>query len=383
MSSSSSPTCTPTWTIHDFYCGLGGWSCGVAAHLRSIGATDAAFHGYEMDAELLRQWERNVRAAGFAAVAHHVTIGAETADELLPEETGRLLVHFSPPCVVHSRARRTAPTDEEAAGGAASLRFALDAVVRKRYKRFSIENVATESVKRVVDEYTRLHPWLHARPVCAGDYGCASDRLRLFVAPRGALDAVGRHPTSSTAALDALARHGLAPPHGATHIRNANTDTQKHRPITGRSFTIIASHPLVWTDGRETVRCISVEESAALVGFPPAWKPNANKKFGMRGVGNAVAPCVAQLLAQYLVQRTTAPGAPAAPAAPAAPQPEQAETPLPHATTLLVVESLAQAIAGLKRRVDMLEGEWQHRNAVHVNACGENSLEVGSQELNR
>ena len=64
------------------------------------------------------------------------------------------------------------------------------------------------------------------------------------------------------------------------------------------------------------------------------------------------------------VQRTTAPAAPAAPAAPtapAAPQPEQAETLLPHATTLLVVESLTQAVAGLKRRVDMLEGEWQHR----------------------
>ena len=50
-----------SWVVHDFYCGLGGWSCGVAAHLRSIGASDAEFHGYEMDAELLRQWERNVR----------------------------------------------------------------------------------------------------------------------------------------------------------------------------------------------------------------------------------------------------------------------------------------------------------------------------------
>ena len=68
MSSASSPTCAPSsWAIHDFYCGLGGWSCGVAAHLRSIGASDAEFHGYEMDAELLRQWERNVRAAGFVA----------------------------------------------------------------------------------------------------------------------------------------------------------------------------------------------------------------------------------------------------------------------------------------------------------------------------
>lgn len=333
------------FTVHDYYCGLGGWSCGVAVYLQSIGAKDVTFHGYECDIELLDQWAVNVRTFGFAAVKHHTTIGIDT---IFPEETENMLIHFSPPCTTHSRARRAPPTEAEALDGAASLRLVLDAIVEKRYRRFSIENVSVSSVERIVGEYTAPHRHIMAVSLCASHYGCASDRMRLYVAPRAVVEAVKAHPTSSTTVVEALAAHGLVPPVGATHIRNANSDTKAHRPVTGTSFTLLASHPLVWTNGTDTVRCMTPRESAAIIGFHKKWaltNVKAQQSVNMRGVGNAVAPCVASVFAKYLHEYDETTGGDS---------PALADAPVGSLDAL--VEALVDArSANLKRKLDEME----------------------------
>ena len=56
------------------------------------------------------------------------------------------------------------------------------------------------------------------------------------------------------------------------------------------SFTVTASHPLIWStrDGT-TVRCCTVAESAVLMGFPRGWQLPQGSRAGLRAVGNAVA----------------------------------------------------------------------------------------------
>ena len=35
----------PPFAVHDYFCGLGGWSCGVAQYFSDAGIQDAEFHG--------------------------------------------------------------------------------------------------------------------------------------------------------------------------------------------------------------------------------------------------------------------------------------------------------------------------------------------------
>ena len=60
------------------------------------------------------------------------------------------------------------------------------------------------------------------------------------------------------------------------------------------AFTVTASHPLIWClrDGT-TVRCVTVAESAVLMGFPPDWRLPQGSRAGLRAVGNAVPPPLA------------------------------------------------------------------------------------------
>ena len=61
------------------------------------------------------------------------------------------------------------------------------------------------------------------------------------------------------------------------------------------AFTVTASHPLIWcTRDGATVRCLTVAESALLMGFPPGWQLPRGSRAGLRAVGNAVPPPLAE-----------------------------------------------------------------------------------------
>lgn len=338
--------------IHDYYCGLGGWSCGAATYFKSIGINDVEFHGYEIDGVLLERWQFNLQTMGFKAVKHEVRIDKQT---IFPDDADELMIHFSPPCVVHSRARRTPPTPEEAQDGVDSLKLVLQTIVNKAYKRFSVENVCTTGVERIVKEFTEPNRWMKSVALCASHHGCGSDRVRLFVLPSQVAEAVSRVPNTTQSILDALAEHRLVPPQGATHIRNANSDTKRHRPLSGTSFTILASHSLTFTDGRETIRGLSPEESAALMSFPIEWTllPGKQKKKNLIGVGNAIAPRVSHLLAKCLYETQIPVGATAVPPVTTASTPLVATNPSSmFAVVLCELVKTNTTLDCLKRKLD-------------------------------
>ena len=334
-----------TWTIHDFYCGIGGFTCSVIEYLKSINmpAENVEFHGWEVEGDVLAVWAQNVRNAGFVAVPHNEDIGPHTK---FPDATDTTVVHFSPPCQAHSRARSlskaTVPTERESSFAAQTMRLVLNTILEKGYKRWSVENVHSKSVKKIVDEFERLHPSkMRIKSFCASNFGCPSARMRFFVAPDDVITKIANHPTSSTSVVDAFAEHNITP--AGTHIANANVDCGEPRAVTGRSFTVLASHPLTWKRplstgiGFETVRGLSVKESAILMSFPGYWKTNGERKaLGLRGIGNAIAPAFGRVLAKYLFEfelTTTSP-------------PEASD---------LVEPGLAQLVHKLEGRVRKLE----------------------------
>ena len=67
------------------------------------------------------------------------------------------------------------------------------------------------------------------------------------------------------------------------------------RSVPQPAFAVTASHPLIWcTRMGVTVRCLTVAESAALMGFPADWKLPLGSRAGLRTVGNAVPPPLAR-----------------------------------------------------------------------------------------
>ena len=108
--------------------------------------------------------------------------------------------------------------------------------------------------------------------------------------------------------------------------------------------TATPSHPLIWcTRAGATVRCLTVAESAALMGFPPDWKLPLGSRAGLRAVGNAVPTPLARAVMAC-----------AATAAPA--QQEPAQEPAQKRCASNELAGLRRKLRRLAKRVDVLEG---------------------------
>ena len=132
------------------------------------------------------------------------------------------------------------------------------------------------------------------------------------------------------------------------------------------AFTVTASHPLVWCDrAGATVRCLTVVESAILMGFPPEWRLPLGSRLGLRAVGNAVPPSLAAvvMLCATRVAGMTGPGTPAPHVSkvsiPCACTPEAAVTTTHVHSNQHYVDDLnrmRRKLRRLARRVESLEG---------------------------
>jgi hypothetical protein len=118
------------------------------------------------------------------------------------------------------------------------------------------------------------------------------------------------------------------------------------------------SHPLIWcTRAGATVRCLTVAESAALMGFPPNWKLPLGSRAGLRAVGNAVTPPLARAVMVCAVAAARSAPPPAqepAPPEPAPPVPPEHER---RASNKLA--GLRRKLRRLTKRMDVLEGREQ------------------------
>ena len=129
-------------------------------------------------------------------------------------------------------------------------------------------------------------------------------------------------PTRRVSVADAFAAAGLPLP--AEHLRSNTTNRDGSpcvRSVQQPAFCVTASHPLTWCNpGGATVRCLTVAESACLMGFPSAWQLPLGSRNGLRAVGNAVpVPLSAAIMRAALGEVPPS----AEPAAAIAPGPER------------------------------------------------------------
>ena len=328
--------------VVDAYCGAGGWSAGAIA----AGCTPVV--GIDSDAVPLKLWATNCSPAGRAVCA---TIGADAID--WPDAAADVHVHLSPPCTSLSKARAGSASASSVATALDAVRWCVQLVLDKGYASWSLENVATPAVVACVAELARQHPDRVAHlTLDAADYGVGSNRVRVIASTPAVIRALKEMPVQRVSVAEALAAAGLPLP--AEHLKS-NTSNRDGTPCMRSTqqpgFTVTASHPLIWcTRAGATVRCLTVAESAALMGFPPEWKLPLGSRAGLRAVGNAVPPPLAKAVMTCAV--TAARSAPPAPPAPQEPVPPGE----PERGASNELAGLRRKLRRLARRVDVLEG---------------------------
>ena len=342
--------------VVDAYCGAGGWSAGAIA----AGCTPVV--GIDSDAVPLKLWATNCSPAGRAVCA---TIGADAID--WPDAAADVHVHLSPPCTSLSKARAGSASASSVATALDAVRWCVQLVLDKGYASWSLENVATPAVVACVAELARQHPDRVAHlTLDAADYGVGSNRVRVIASTPAVIRALKEMPVQRVSVAEALAAAGLPSPAEYIKSNTSNRDgTPCMRSTQQPAFTVTASHPLIWcTRMGATVRCLTVAESAALMGFPPDdWKHPIGSRAGLRAVGNAVPPPLAKAVMSCAVTtaqslpETSPPAPPTQEPVPPAPQehlppapPEQER----HASNELA--GLHRKLRRLTKRVNALEG---------------------------
>ena len=275
--------------VVDAFCGTGGWSAGAVA----AGCTPVL--GIDCDETPLKHWASNCGSTGGRAVC--ATIGGADEDVAWPAPAPDVHVHLSPPCTSLSRARAGGAPAQSVAAALDAVRCCVRLVLDQGYASWSLENVSTPTVVACMAALAREHPDRVAYlTLDAADYGVPSNRVRLIASTPAVVKALKELPVTRVSVDDAFAAAGLALP--ARFIKS-NTTSRDGAPCVRSTqqpaFTVTASHPLVWCDrAGVTVRCLTVVESAVLMGFPPGWQLPSGARVGMRAVGNAVPPPLAK-----------------------------------------------------------------------------------------
>ena len=296
--------------VFDFFSGVGGYTCGAIQAFADANDEGCEITAIDHEVPVLAALGANVRAhaPGAGYTQRSVRLGTDNFD--MPDEDGATIVHFSPPCQAFSTARRGTPPSERELGDATRLvRWSLDAMVAKRYKRWSFENVPTDAVRRILTEYRDAHPDLvNFDEFDAKFYGCPSDRKRLIAGPSVMIRRLRELAGVEVGIRDAFRTAGMEPP--ADYCSNGNKSGGKliARGVGQVAHTITASHHLVFCDARgQAVRCVTPTESAILVGFPASWKLPSGSKIAQRAAGNAISPCLSKAIVRVLLEIPSAP----------------------------------------------------------------------------
>ena len=181
--------------------------------------------------------------------------------------------------------------------GKDGIRQALQVVLNYKYTSWSLENVSTPTVRELLDEFALRAPDLVSyTTVDAGELGAPTTRRRLIAGPPAMIERLREIPVHRVSVAEAFAAAGVNLP--AQYIKNSTRSRDGSaciRSVSSQAHTQTASHPLTWcrADGR-TVRCLTVEETAIIQGFPQKWMLPRGSRAGIRALGNAVAPPVAR-----------------------------------------------------------------------------------------
>lgn len=282
----------------DLFCGVGGFS---------QGACDVATPvlGVDNDHTTLRHWSANTKANGLVR-----TLFEEQNDIPWPMAARDLHVHMSPPCTTLSRA-----SGQKACNvGLELLEQSVRWVLRKRYTSWSLETVSTPKVRaffqRIMDETAVAEgdgdevaldmDWV---VIDAQDYGVPSTRTRIIAGNARTIRQLRQRAVRRVTVADAMAAAHLPLP--APCLKNG-TRTREKRPCVrsahGMAHTQTASHPLTWCDADGvTVRCLTVRETAVLMGFREDWLLPSSYVNAIRALGNAVPPPLARAIMESAI----------------------------------------------------------------------------------
>lgn len=219
---------------------------------------------------------------------------------------------------------------------------------------WSLENVPTRDTRALMAELAAAHPNCVAYGVFnSADFGGPQNRLRLIAGPPRLIHMLqGILCTRRMSVREAFNRAGMEPPAG--YCKN-QTRSQRGgptmRPVETQSFAVCAGHALTWCDARgNTVRVMTAQESATLMGFPSTWALPNGSRAAQQAVGNAmcVALSKAIILSAVAVQRGEASVSGEVVTTPAAPAPEPTKMPPANEVTY-------KQFRRLRRRVNDLE----------------------------
>ena len=267
----------------DAFCGTGGWSSGaIAAGVQPV-------LGIDCDHTPLQLWAANCAPAGRATCA---TLGTDEPVEW-PAAAPDIHIHLSPPCTSLSKARAGSAPAESVAAALDAVRWSVQLVLDRGYASWSLENVATPGVVACLRDLAQQNPTRVAFIVLdAADYGVPSSRVRLIASTPEAIRALKEVPVRRVSVAEAFSVAGVplpsdwiksnttnrdgspcvrsvrrhparCPPHISSHRTLTHAAATPLRQVQQPSFTVTASHPLIWArrDGT-TVRCLTVAESA-------------------------------------------------------------------------------------------------------------------------
>lgn len=270
--------------VVDLYAGIGGFSAGAMA----AGCTPVL--GVDCDDTVLRLWAANTHGKGKCA-----TLWRDAVDWPAPDPDIHL--HLSPPCTFLSSARRSYTTADAMNHGLASIRAAVDFAVQRGYRSWSLEQVNVWQVRALLDACVEASPDKVAYTVVdAADHGVPSTRQRLIAGPPALIARLREVPVRRVSVRQAFEARGMHVP--APWIKNSTRGRDGAacpRSVEGAAHTQTASHPLTWcrADG-STVRCLTVEETATIQGFPSSWLLPRGSRAAICALGNAVCPPVAE-----------------------------------------------------------------------------------------
>lgn len=264
----------------DVFCGVGGFSAGAML-------TATPIMGVDQNDYMVRLWSANTKGKGLAS-----TLWEENVEWPLPRPN--LHVHLSPPCTNLSIAQRERGKVKD---GIEDLFESIQFVKRMMYTAWSIETVSTPDVRKFVRDFQTSNTEFDMSWVIvdASEFGTPSSRVRMIIGNSSMIKNLKQTPVRRVSVEEAFQKEGMQVPF--KFVKN-NTRTKKGdscvRPVTGPSHTQTASHPLTWCkENGETERCLTVEETRILMGFPAHWVIPKESRIGIRAIGNAVPPPLA------------------------------------------------------------------------------------------
>ena len=182
------------------------------------------------------------------------------------------------------------------------LRWAVEFVFERGDYSWSVENVVTLATRTLLAELAAKHPDKVAFGLFeSAEFGAPQRRARMIAGPPKLIRMLQAIPVTRQVSIrEAFQRAGREVT--ATHCKNQTRDrygVPAVRAVETTSFTVCASHALTWCDAQgKTVRTMTADDSAVLMGFPKTWILPGNCKAAQAAVGNAICVCLSRAIVE-------------------------------------------------------------------------------------